>query len=136
MSRNKSAANRRGKSAVNDRVKSSGPRRGYSPAYDEYDDDEDEYEYEYEEVEELEEYEEDKSPEVVNAETQRSLLNTIETFYIKESEDMLDALMASREEITHSMVQLSDEQDRYKDELLRASEGKYDFRRKKGSILF
>lgn len=53
-------------------------------------------------------------------------------FYEQESEIMIAALEESREEIKNSMMELFYEQEHYKDELVKASEGKYTFKRKKG----
>lgn len=64
-------------------------------------------------------------------ETQKALLRTFELFYEQESETMLDALEESRDEIKNSMLELCNEQERYKEELVKASEGKYTFKRKK-----
>jgi len=65
-------------------------------------------------------------------ETQRTLMKTFELFYEQESEIMIAALEESREEIKNSVLELVDEQDKHKEALCRASEGKYNYRRKKG----
>ena len=67
-----------------------------------------------------------------DVETQKALLKAFEMFYEQESEVMISALEHSREEIKDSMVDLVVEQDKYKEELQRASEGRYNFERKKG----
>jgi hypothetical protein len=63
---------------------------------------------------------------------QQDLMRTFDTFYEQESETMISTLEESREELKNSMLELCLEQDRYKEELARVSEGKYEFRRKKG----
>ena len=72
----------------------------------------------------------------LDLETQRALLRAFEMFYEQESEVMLNALEHSREEIKDSMVDLVTEQEKYKEELLKASEGRYTFERKKGIFFF
>ena len=74
--------------------------------------------------------------ESLDSDTQKTLLKTFEMFYEQESELMLAALEESRDEIKNSMLDLVDEQERYKEELSRASEGKYDIRRKKGRLYY
>lgn len=74
--------------------------------------------------------------ESLDSDTQKTLLKTFEMFYEQESELMLAALEESRDEIKNSMLDLVDEQERYKEELFRASEGKYDIRRKKGRLYY
>lgn len=64
--------------------------------------------------------------------TQKILLKAFEQFYEQESEIMISALNESREELKNSMLELCVEQDKYKDELLKVSEGKYEVKRRKG----
>jgi flagellar basal body-associated protein FliL len=70
----------------------------------------------------------------LDVDTQKTLLKTFELFYEQESETMLEALEQSRDEIKNSMLDLCTEQEKYKEELVRASEGKYNFKRKKGNF--
>jgi vacuolar-type H+-ATPase subunit D/Vma8 len=49
-----------------------------------------------------------------------------------ESESMIKALEESREELKGSIVDFSEEQEKYKEELVKASEGKYSTTRRKG----
>lgn len=71
----------------------------------------------------------------LDTDTQQTLLRTFENFYEQESEIMIAALEESREELKNSMLDLCLEQDKYKEELSRVSEGKYESKRKKGEIL-
>jgi hypothetical protein len=65
--------------------------------------------------------------------TQTMLLRTFENFYQQESETLINALEESRDDIKNSMLELCMEQEKYKEELMRISDGKYNFRRKKGN---
>lgn len=71
----------------------------------------------------------------IDSDTQKALLKTFELFYEQESETMLEALEQSRDEIKNSMLDLCTEQEKYKEELVRASEGKYNFKRKKENAI-
>ena len=71
----------------------------------------------------------------LDSDTQKALLKTFELFYEQESETMLEALEQSRDEIKNSMLDLCTEQEKYKEELVKASEGKYNFKRKKENAI-
>ena len=71
----------------------------------------------------------------LDASTQMALLKTFENFYEQESEAMITALEESREEIKNSMLDLFYEQEQFKEELVKASEGKYTFKRKKENLI-
>lgn len=58
--------------------------------------------------------------------TQNILLHAFEQFYEQESEVMIAALSESREQLKNSMLDLCVEQDRYKDELMKMTEGKFE----------
>lgn len=74
--------------------------------------------------------------EILDNDTQHVLMKTFEAFYEQESESMIATLEESREELKNSMLDLCIDQDRYKEELVRVSGGKYEFKRKKGSYSF
>lgn len=67
----------------------------------------------------------------VDLDTQMVLMKTFENFYDQESEAMITVLEQSREDIKNSMLDLFYEQEQFKEELNKASEGKYNFKRKK-----
>lgn len=67
----------------------------------------------------------------VDLDTQMVLMKTFENFYDQESEAMITVLEESREDIKNSMLDLFYEQEQFKEELIKASEGKYSFKRKK-----
>ncbi|CAF0756565.1 unnamed protein product [Brachionus calyciflorus] len=71
----------------------------------------------------------------LDTDTQTVLLKTFETFYEQESEAMITALEESREEIKNSMLDLFYEQEHFKEELVKASEGRYTFKRKKENLI-
>jgi hypothetical protein len=66
--------------------------------------------------------------------TQTVLLKTFEHFYQQESETLITTLEESRDDIKNSMLELCLEQERCKEELYRLSDGRYNFRRKKGKF--
>jgi hypothetical protein len=66
--------------------------------------------------------------------TQTVLLRTFENFYQQESETLITTLEESRDDIKNSMLELCLEQERCKEELYRLSDGRYNFRRKKGKF--
>lgn len=71
----------------------------------------------------------------IDVDTQMVLMKTFENFYDQESEAMITVLEESREEIKNSMLDLFYEQEKFKEELVKASEGKYDFKRKKENAI-
>lgn len=71
----------------------------------------------------------------LDEDTQHILLRAFEDFYAQESEVMISALNESREELKNSMLELCVEQDKYKDELMRVSAGKFENSHRKKGIL-
>lgn len=67
-----------------------------------------------------------------SANIHETLIRTFEQFYAKESENMIAAIEQSREEMRESIVEFFDEQSKYKEELEKASQGRYEFKRRKG----
>ncbi len=76
----------------------------------------------------------DEDEDNVTTETEQALLRAFEVFFARESEIILSTLEESRENIRNTVVDLVSEQDKHKEELFRATDGKYDSRRKKGNF--
>jgi hypothetical protein len=76
-----------------------------------------------------------KSVNSINTENlHETLIQTFEKFYTQESQSMISAIEKSREEMKDSVVEFFEEQLKYKEQLVKASEGRYTFKRRKGSI--
>ena len=71
----------------------------------------------------------------VTTETEQALLRAFDVFFARESEMILNTLEESRENIRNTVVDLVSEQDKHKEDLFRATDGKYDSRRKKGIFI-
>ena len=71
---------------------------------------------------------------LIESDTQTTLIRTFENFYQAESETLITTLEESRDEIKNSMLELCLEQERCKEELYRLSDGRYNFRRKRGKL--
>ncbi len=70
----------------------------------------------------------------VSSETEQALLRAFDVFFARESEMILSTLEESREKIRSTVVDLVSEQEQHKEELFKATDGKYDSRRKKGKF--
>ena len=69
--------------------------------------------------------------------THQTLVQTFEKFYTQESHAMIAAIEESRAEMKNSVLEFFEEQEKYKEQLLKASKGRYVVKRRKGfSIKF
>jgi hypothetical protein len=68
--------------------------------------------------------------------THQTLVQTFEKFYTQESQAMISAIEQSREEMKNSVLEFFEEQEKYKEQLLKASKGRYVVKRRKGFLFF
>ena len=70
---------------------------------------------------------------MMNKDTEQALMMAFEKFFMRESELVMATLQSTRTDIKDSVYELVEEQDKCKEELSKATDGKYDCgRRKKG----